>query len=134
MSACAGAAPSSSPAKPPIPTNEDVDAPAPSPSPAQTLLGKTLEGFGGAERVDRLRSLVVESTTTRTTPSGQQAQIRQRSYVEFPDRFRHEAIIEDMTVVSVIAPGGDYCPDAPITRGQMAAFFAKTLGLHWPAF
>jgi hypothetical protein len=28
--------------------------------------------------------------------------------------------------------GGNYCPDAPITRGQMAVFLAKALGLHWP--
>ena len=25
-----------------------------------------------------------------------------------------------------------YCPDNPVTRGQMAAFFAKALGLHFP--
>jgi hypothetical protein len=25
-----------------------------------------------------------------------------------------------------------YCPNAPVTRGQMAAFLAKALGLHWP--
>jgi hypothetical protein len=25
-----------------------------------------------------------------------------------------------------------YCPDAPLTRAQMAAFLAKALGLHWP--
>jgi len=28
--------------------------------------------------------------------------------------------------------GGNYCPDAPLTRGQMAVFLAKALGLHWP--
>ncbi len=28
---------------------------------------------------------------------------------------------------------GIYCPDAPLTRGQMAVFLAKALGLHWPA-
>jgi hypothetical protein len=28
--------------------------------------------------------------------------------------------------------GGNYCPDAPLTRGQMAAFLSKALGLHWP--
>jgi hypothetical protein len=27
-----------------------------------------------------------------------------------------------------------YCPDAPLTRGQMAVFLAKALGLHWPGF
>jgi hypothetical protein len=28
--------------------------------------------------------------------------------------------------------GGNYCPDAPLTRGQMAVFLAKALGLHFP--
>ena len=27
--------------------------------------------------------------------------------------------------------GGNYCPEKPLTRGQMAAFLAKALGLHW---
>jgi S-layer homology domain len=26
---------------------------------------------------------------------------------------------------------GNYCPDASLTRGQMAVFLAKALGLHW---
>jgi hypothetical protein len=26
----------------------------------------------------------------------------------------------------------NYCPDAPLTRGQMAVFLSKALGLHWP--
>ena len=28
--------------------------------------------------------------------------------------------------------GENYCPDAAVTRGQMAVFLAKALGLHWP--
>lgn len=28
--------------------------------------------------------------------------------------------------------GGSYCPDSPLTRGQMAVFLSKALGLHWP--
>jgi hypothetical protein len=28
--------------------------------------------------------------------------------------------------------GNNYCPNAPITRGQMAVFLAAALGLHWP--
>ena len=27
---------------------------------------------------------------------------------------------------------GNYCPDNPVTRGQMAVFLAAALGLHWP--
>jgi hypothetical protein len=26
---------------------------------------------------------------------------------------------------------GNYCPNSPLTRGQMAVFLAKALGLHW---
>ena len=28
--------------------------------------------------------------------------------------------------------GGNYCPDNPLTRRQMAVFFSKALGLYWP--
>ena len=28
--------------------------------------------------------------------------------------------------------GGNYCPDANLTRRQMAVFLSKALGLHWP--
>jgi hypothetical protein len=28
--------------------------------------------------------------------------------------------------------GGSFCPDAALTRGQMAVFLAKALGLQWP--
>ncbi len=27
--------------------------------------------------------------------------------------------------------GGNYCPDDPVTRGQMAVYLATALGLHW---
>jgi hypothetical protein len=29
---------------------------------------------------------------------------------------------------------GNYCPNDPVTRGQMAVFLANALGMHWPAF
>lgn len=28
--------------------------------------------------------------------------------------------------------GGNFCPDTPLTRAQMAVFLSKALGLHWP--
>jgi hypothetical protein len=28
--------------------------------------------------------------------------------------------------------GGNYCPNSPLTRGQMAVFLSTALGLHWP--
>jgi hypothetical protein len=27
--------------------------------------------------------------------------------------------------------GGAYCPDSPVTRGQMAVFLSRALGLHF---
>lgn len=27
---------------------------------------------------------------------------------------------------------GNFCPDQPVTRGQMAVLLSKALGLHWP--
>jgi len=29
--------------------------------------------------------------------------------------------------------GGNYCPDNPITRAEMAVYLAAALGLHWPS-
>lgn len=47
--------------------------------------------------------------------------------------FQHiEALVD--SGITTGCGSGKYCPDAPVTRGQMAAFFAKALGLHWPAF
>jgi hypothetical protein len=34
--------------------------------------------------------------------------------------------------VTVGCGGGNYCPDSPLTRRQMAVFLAKALGLQWP--
>ena len=34
--------------------------------------------------------------------------------------------------ITVGCGGGNFCPDNPLTRGQMAVFLAKALGLHWP--
>ena len=34
--------------------------------------------------------------------------------------------------ITVGCGSGNYCPDSAVTRGQMAVFLAKALGLHWP--
>lgn len=34
--------------------------------------------------------------------------------------------------ITVGCGSGNYCPDATLTRRQMAVFLAKALGLHWP--
>lgn len=45
--------------------------------------------------------------------------------------FQHIAAL----AASAVTAGCDadsFCPDAPLTRGQMAVFLAEALGLHWP--
>jgi hypothetical protein len=41
--------------------------------------------------------------------------------------------VEALVASSVTAGcgGGNYCPDAPLTRGQMAVFLSKAMGLHF---
>jgi hypothetical protein len=34
--------------------------------------------------------------------------------------------------ITVGCGAGNYCPDSSLTRGQMAVFLAKALGLYWP--
>jgi hypothetical protein len=44
--------------------------------------------------------------------------------------FRHvEALVK--SGITAGCGGGNYCPDAPLTRGQMAVFLSKALGLHF---
>lgn len=43
------------------------------------------------------------------------------------------SFVEALAVSGITAGcgGGNYCPDAPLTRRQMAVFLSKALGLHW---
>ncbi len=46
--------------------------------------------------------------------------------------FRYIEALADSGITSG-CNANNYCPDDPVTRGQMAVFLAKALGLHWPA-
>lgn len=47
------------------------------------------------------------------------------------DYFQHiEALVA--SGITVGCGGGKYCPGSYLTRGQMAVFLSKALGLHWP--
>lgn len=141
LCACASATPApSAPNGAPADTARAAESPAPAEAPAvdeaaaaQVLLDEAVAGFGGAERVDGLRTLVVESTMTRAPESGRETTIRQRSYVAFPDRFRREAILEQMTVASAVGPAGAFVisplgilPLPEEERAAMVRGFART--------
>jgi hypothetical protein len=49
--------------------------------------------------------------------------------VGHPQRQYIEALVA--SGITAGCGGGNYCPDAPLTRGQMAVFLSKALGLHF---
>lgn len=56
------------------------------------------------------------------------------SFSDVPTDHPFFAYIEALQSSGITAGcgAGMYCPDDPITRGQMAVFVAKALGLYWP--
>src|ERR1700674_275279 len=42
-----------------------------------------------------------------------------------------EALVSAGVTAGCAASPPQYCPDAPLTRGQMAVFLSRALGLHW---
>jgi hypothetical protein len=56
---------------------------------------------------------------TRLQPHGDQPGVR-------------EFIKSGASGITAGCGGGNFCPDNPLTRRQMAVFLAKALGLNWP--
>ncbi len=57
------------------------------------------------------------------------------TFLDVPTTSPYFQFVEALTAAGITAGcgGGNYCPDAPVTRGQMAVFLAKALGIYWPA-
>ena len=55
------------------------------------------------------------------------------TFADVPTNHMFFQYIEALAASGITAGcgGGNYCPDQPVTRGQMAVFMAKALGLHW---
>jgi hypothetical protein len=56
------------------------------------------------------------------------------SFLDVPTSHPYFRFIEALYDAGITAGcgGGSYCPGNPITRGEMAVFLAKALGLHFP--
>jgi S-layer homology domain len=56
------------------------------------------------------------------------------TFNDVPTGHRFFQFVEALSASGITAgcAGGNFCPDQPLTRGQMAVFLAKALGLHWP--
>lgn len=55
------------------------------------------------------------------------------TFADVPASHDFYQFIEALAASGITAGCGsnNYCPDAPLTRGQMAVFLSKALGLHW---
>ena len=57
------------------------------------------------------------------------------TFADVPNGHPFYQFVEALGASGITGGCGDgsvYCPDAALTRGQMAVFLAKALGLHWP--
>jgi hypothetical protein len=58
------------------------------------------------------------------------------SYTDVPVGHPQRQYVEALRAAGITsgcaASPARFCPDLPVTRGQMAVFLAKALGLHWP--
>ena len=56
------------------------------------------------------------------------------TFADVPTTHLFYQYIEALAAAGITAGcgGGNFCPDAALTRGQMAVFLSKALGLHWP--
>jgi len=56
------------------------------------------------------------------------------TFADVPDSHPFSQFIEALAASGITGGcgSGNFCPDNPLTRGQMAAFLSKALGLHWP--
>ena len=56
------------------------------------------------------------------------------TFGDVPESHPFSRFIEALAASGITGGCGDgsnYCPNAALTRGQMAVFLAKALGLHW---
>jgi S-layer family protein len=55
------------------------------------------------------------------------------TYNDVPPTHLFYQYVEALAAAGITAGcgGGNFCPDAAVTRGQMAVFLSRALGLHW---
>lgn len=56
------------------------------------------------------------------------------AFLDVPTNNPYYQFVEALAAAGITSGcgAGNYCPDSPATRGQVAVFLAKALGLYWP--
>ncbi len=103
-----------------------------------------VDGDGNVEHLDhRFRLRIQEEDTGGNTRFGGVGVFWRRqvspapavaSFNDVPTTHGFFQFVEALAASGITAGcgGGNFCPNSPLTRGQMAVFLAKALGLHWP--
>lgn len=114
----------------PIRYDDDVDGDAVTESVSFILLAQFGVGnedvYGPLLRIRHVRLLF----RRRVAPAPATA-----TFLDVPTSHPFYQFIEALSASGITSGCGTgiYCPNSPLTRGQMAVFLAKALGLHWPA-
>ncbi len=84
-------------------------------------------GIGTTSTVEFRRALVYYNLQVSAAPATP-------TFLDVPTDHPFFQYIEAFAAAGITGGcgSGNYCPNAPLTRGQMAVFLSKALGLYWP--
>jgi predicted Zn-dependent peptidase len=99
----------------PEPAAPEVEVTEEGKAKARELIARAVEGIGGAERLDGLRSTEMTASVALTTPQGEMS-AGARTIVVFPDRVRSELSLPMGSMVQVIAGESGFLQMGPQSR------------------
>jgi len=90
------------------------------------LLGAQTLGCGGGTSLRLFGAALVWERTVSPAPAT-------ATFTDVPTGHWAYQFVEALAASGITAGcgGGNYCPDNPITRAEMAVYLASALGLHW---
>ncbi|MCP5419819.1 MAG: S-layer homology domain-containing protein [Gammaproteobacteria bacterium] len=98
----------------------------------------TVENFNGGYMIEFYDGSTLNTTTVRAARVYWQRQISpapgSATFLDVPTSHPFFKEVEALAASGISGGCGDgtiYCPNNPVTRGQMAAFLARALGLYW---
>lgn len=94
--------------------------PMPQTDPARALIDKAIAAKGGLKKLQSIRTIRTESTTSYSTPKGPVPFVT-TTWIQYPDNYRIEADMPAGKVVQVYAGGRYWIQDANGTREAPAA-------------
>jgi zinc protease len=95
----------------PIAYHPEPVADQPAPKPGHPLVAKAIDAKGGLERLRQIQSLRAEATTRVTNDKGT-GTFSTVTFIQYPDRYRVEALADGRRLVQVYADGRYWIQDA----------------------